>query len=116
MERPQWKAPSAEKDPGGSFFSSRSWALENIRKKATPREIVGTMPKYIRDLYKYPPDAFVDESTLFLMWGGGFFHWGFHIGDTNATLPFISNNQEYPYNFEWWPGIYYTREAHWKLQ
>jgi hypothetical protein len=95
----------------------RVWALENIHKNASRKEIASSMPEYLRTLYDEPPeDAWVDGSSMNLIWGGGFFHWGFYIGDTNETMPFVSNNSEYPYNFEWKSGIYYTREAKWKLQ
>jgi hypothetical protein len=94
----------------------RAWALEMIQKKASGKEAPISMPGYIHHLYSEPPEILVDDSCVNLMWGGGFFHWGFHIGNTNETLPFISDNTEYPYNFEWKPGIYYTREGKWKLQ
>jgi hypothetical protein len=95
----------------------RAWALEMVRKEATEKQLSESMPGYIRNLYAGPPPfAFVSGSCVCLMWGGGFFHWGFFIGSTNETMPFVSANREYPYNFEWRPGIYYTREADWKLQ
>lgn len=95
----------------------RSWALDNIHKKASPREITDSMPKYIQTLYDEPPEAQLDQDCLILSWGGGFSHWVFYVGDTNQTMPFNSPNHQYPYNFEWRPGIYYTREANWeKLQ
>lgn len=94
----------------------RAWALECIQKNASRKEIANLMPESMRNLYGEPPDAWVDGSSLNLLWGGGFFHWGFYIGNTNETMPFNSENHEYPYNFEWRPGIYYTREAKWELQ
>lgn len=95
----------------------RSWALELIHNRAPKKEVLDTMPSSIRNLYADPPeDAWIDGSSVNVIWGGGFFHWGFYIGSTNETRPFMSENKEYPYNFEWRPGIYYTREANWKLQ
>ena len=94
----------------------RTWALENVRKQSALKEMYTTMPKDLRTLYDEPPDIVVDDEGLTLSWGGGFFHWVFYIGDTNDTLPFHSLNAGYPYNFEWRPGIYYTREANMELQ
>jgi len=94
----------------------RAWALENVRQKASTRDVAATMPASIRNLYDEPPEVQIDEKCLTLSWGGGHFHWVLYIGDTNLTLPFVSDNQGYPYNFEWRPGIYYTREAGPKLQ
>jgi len=53
---------------------------------------------------------------LTLIWGDGFFHWVFYIGATNDTLPHVSQNRQYPFNFEWRRGIYYAREANQELQ
>ena len=94
----------------------RAWALENVRKQAALKEIYATMPQDLRNLYEAPPDIVANADGLTLSWGGDFFHWVFYIGDTNNTLPFHSSNAGYPYNFEWRPGIYYTREANMELQ
>jgi hypothetical protein len=94
----------------------RAWALENVQKNSSPKELALLMPENIRSLYNEPPDAWLDGSCVCLFWGGGFFHWGLYVGNTNEIMAFISQNQEYPYNFEWKPGIYYTREAKWDLQ
>jgi len=94
----------------------RAWALQLIQSKNSDKEAAATLPDYIQDLYPELPDVLVGESYVTLGWGGGFFHWGFHIGKTNATMPFISDNPQYPYNFEWRPGIYYTRESKRGLQ
>jgi hypothetical protein len=94
----------------------RAWALKMAQEKASGNQTPESMPGYIRNLYSKPPDIEVEGSGVTLMWGGGFFHWGFYIGSTNEMMPFISENTEYPYNFEWVPGIYYTREAKWNLQ
>lgn len=94
----------------------RAWALDNIRKQSSKREISASMPKELRELYKHQPSVSVNGSNLWLNWGGGFFGWFIRIGDTNDIMPFNSNNPEFPYNFEWRPGIYYSRETAWKLQ
>jgi hypothetical protein len=94
----------------------RGWALESIRTNASFKDVTNSMPKEIKTLYPEPPEIEIGGSGLTLSWGGGFFHWVFYIGATNDTLPHISKNRQYPYNFEWRPGIYYTREANQELQ
>jgi hypothetical protein len=94
----------------------RAWALESAQKRRTAQTVTNAMPKEILTLYSKPPDIEVYDSDVKLSWGGGFFSWFFIIGNTNDTLPFHSSNQEFPYNFEWRPGIYYTREANQQLQ
>jgi hypothetical protein len=99
----------------------RQWALESINRwpatngwhKIPESEI----PKNIQTLYSYlPEDASVTGDTVVIFWGGGFFHWALEIGSTNVSRPSKYSNPEYPYYFKWCPGIYYTREARWKLQ
>jgi hypothetical protein len=99
----------------------RAWALESIKRwpntngwHAIPDSEI---PNYIRNLYSYPPgDASVAGDRVIIFWGGGFFHWVIEISSTNFSEPFKPDNPEYPYNFEWVKGIYYSREANWKLQ
>jgi hypothetical protein len=94
----------------------RAWALESIRTNATIRDVTNSMPKEIQSLYNEPPQIEIEASGMTLIWGGGFFHWILYIGATNDTLPHVSQNRQYPFNFEWRPGIYYTREANLELQ
>ena len=94
----------------------RAWALESAHKRRTDQAVTNVMPKEILTLYDEPPDIEVYDSEVKLRWGGGFFSWFFIIGNTNDTAPFHSENQEFRYNFEWRPGIYYTREANRELQ
>jgi hypothetical protein len=101
----------------------RAWALDELKRRHQTNDFDFPtipdveIPKYIKNLYAYPPEqAFVEGDTIDIMWGGGFFHWTFRIGNTNCSEPFLSQNSEYPYNFEWTNGIYYTREANRKLQ
>ena len=102
----------------------RSWALEEIKNLSgtngfSTKIPQSEIPDYIKNLYSIPPeDAWVNPKTsesaacVMIMWGGGFFHWGFDIGSTN----FVSSaNPEYPKAFMWCPGIYYRREAAWGL-
>jgi len=97
----------------------RAWALQEIKTHSGKYASIpeAEVPKYIQNLYSNPPESvWVDGSCVNILWGGGFFGWGFYIGDTNKVMPLISDNREYPYNFEWKPGIYYTRETRRKLQ
>jgi hypothetical protein len=94
----------------------RIWALESIRTNATIHDVTNSMPQQIETLYSTPPQIEIGRSGLTLSWGGGFFHWVFYIGATNDILPQVSQNRQYPFNFEWRPGIYYTREANLELQ
>lgn len=93
----------------------RAWALLLIQSNTSDKEATESLPDYIQNLYPEPPDVVVVETSVTLIWGGGFFHWGFFVGNTNETMPFISDNPQYPYNFEWKPGIYYSRETKRKL-
>lgn len=94
----------------------RAWALASIRTNATFKDVTNSMPREIQTLYSAPPQIEIGGSGLTLSWGAGFFHWVLYIGATNDTLPHISQNRQYPFNFEWRPGIYYTREANQELQ
>ncbi len=106
----------------------RAWAIGEMAKQKPPtngylgKDIPNSeIPDYIQNLYADAPENAAihyngDQSFVYIMWGGGFFHYGFEVGETNFLLPFNSDNSEYPYDFEWKSGIYYTREASWKLQ
>ena len=94
----------------------RTWALESIRTNATIKDVTNSLPREIQTLYSEPPQIEIGRSGMTLSWGGAFFHWVFYIGATNDTLPHISQNRQYPFNFEWRPGIYYTRESNLELQ
>ena len=99
----------------------RTWALQEIQNHSNTNGSVSIstseIPAPIKNLYSIPPeDAESDGSTVTIYWGGGFFHWVIEIGSTNFSEPFNSGNSDYPYNFEWVKGIYYSREAAWKLQ
>jgi hypothetical protein len=94
----------------------RTWALESVRTNATIKDVTNSIPHKLQNLYHEPPQIEIGSSGLTLSWGVGFFHWVFYIGATNDVLPHISQNRQYPYNFEWRPGIYYTREANQELQ
>jgi hypothetical protein len=105
----------------------RAWALAEIPKHpqltndVIPQISNSEIPSNIQKLYAaLPEDAVIqkygDQKYVQISWGGGFFHWALLVGDTNFSLPFNSANHEYPYNFEWVPGIYYTRECNWKLR
>jgi len=96
--------------------SLRTWALESIRTNATIKDVTNSIPKEIQTLYSASPEIEIGGSGITLSWGAGFFHWVLYIGGTNDTLPHISKNRQYPFNFEWRPGIYYTREANLELQ
>ncbi len=99
----------------------RAWALKLIREwpetNGPQRIPESEIPPYIQNLYSYPPeDVSVLDNKVVIFLGGGFFHWVIEIGSTNFFKPFKNNYSEYQYNFEWTRGIYYTREASWKLQ
>jgi len=94
----------------------RTWALESIRTNATIKDVTNTIPRELQTLYGAPPEIEIGGTGITLSWGAGFFHWVLYIGATNDTLPHVSQNRQYPYNFEWRPGIYYTREANRELQ
>ena len=98
----------------------RIWALETIKRwpatngwhKIPESEI----PKKIQTLYRrLPEDASVTGNTVVISWDDGFFYWALEIGSTNVLRPFKYSNPRYHY-FDWCPGIYYVREARWKLQ
>jgi hypothetical protein len=94
----------------------RTWALESVRTNANIKDVTNSLPHELQNLYSLPPQIEIGGSGMTLSWGGGFFHWVLYIGATNDTLPHVSKNRQYPYNFEWRPGIYYTREANQELQ
>lgn len=100
----------------------RLWAAGAIQKysetNGSASEIPSSeIPTIMKNLYPSPAHAWVNSKTadreacVMIMWGGGFFHWGFDIGPTNY-LPIA--NPEYP-KFKLAPGIYYQRDAGWGL-
>ncbi len=101
----------------------RQWAFREISKRSgtnDPRIPRSEIPNSIRELYSGgPEEAMVGESEgnpiVFIVWGGGFFHWDIKIGDTNFSEPYLNENSEYLHNFEWTNGLYYSREARWPL-
>jgi hypothetical protein len=103
----------------------RQWALQETSKRSQtddPHIPAAEIPDSIRKLYSSPPEEALANpeyagtpAHVVIFWGGGFFHWVIEIGDTNYSRPYLSGNGEYPYNFEWTNGIYYSREAGWKL-
>jgi hypothetical protein len=106
----------------------RNWALEEINKNPADTNSFyhsvssSEVPSYINNLYTISPETVMvspatsdSEGFVTIAWGGGFFHWLIRIGNTNFTEPYKSDNPEFPYNFQWTNGIYYTREAAWGL-
>jgi len=94
----------------------REWALKQIAKKKGHGDLIPQteLPDYIYKLYDSPPDVClskgVGEDDVMLIWGGGFFHWGFHIGSTNLVLRTnLAPDDSYAVA-QWVPGIYYARE------
>src|SRR6266705_6860904 len=66
----------------------RSWALATAKShKGTNgyshEVIISEIPDYMKKLYSVEPEhAWADPNTgtVGIIWGGGFFHWGFYIG------------------------------------
>jgi hypothetical protein len=102
-------------DPG----QLRAWALESSKRwpstngaHAIPESEI---PKYIRDLYAYPPeDATVIGDTVTIFWGGGGFHWVIEIGPTNYVR--LADDSPGYQTVEWTQGIYYSHEGYRKIQ
>jgi hypothetical protein len=102
----------------------RRWAFQEINKHGgaknsdIPRSEI---PDYIQRLYSERPEVATavkapgQPSRVVIFWGGGFFHWVIDIGETNYSKPYVIENSDYC-NFEWTNGIYYSREADWKLR
>jgi hypothetical protein len=96
----------------------RAWALESIKRwpatngfQTIPESEV---PKYIQNLYSYPPeDATIAGDTVTIFWGGGFFHWVIEVGSTNYVRS-MDKSSGYQ-TAEWTNGIYYSHEGHRKI-
>lgn len=103
----------------------RRWAFQEIKKRedADNPEIPGPeIPDYIRNLYPGGPESAEaisgrdgSQPRVVIFWGGGFFHWVIEIGNTNYFKPYVSENPEYPHNYQWTNGIYYSHEGAWPL-
>ncbi len=92
----------------------QAWATNLILKTTiTASAPVGVkqadIPKALRELYKYPPDADVirpaESTTAYveIWYGSGFGHWGLYIGDSTLVM---SSSQTH-YIVPWKPGIYF---------
>jgi hypothetical protein len=102
----------------------RAWALESIKSysgtNGYSQDIaMSEIPNYITNLYSIPPEkAWVNPKTseseayVMIMWGGGFFHWGFYIGGTNYSMEPFGNHEI----AEWTSGIYYMHEGSRKIR
>jgi len=102
----------------------RAWALATVKSHNGTNGYVhyvknSEIPEYIVNLYSTPPEtAWVlpnvsDQDALVgIIWGGGFFHWGFYVGTTNYIMEPFGDHQI----AEWTNGIYYMHEGNLKIR
>lgn len=101
----------------------RTWAqmvaMKHARSNGGNGEVpVSEIPSYLTHLYTSPPEYVSTDSGdtncyAMIVWGGGFFHWGFQVGTTN----FMGwTNHESPRLYPLAPGIYYQHESGWGLK
>ena len=77
---------------------------------------VGQVPRQLRELqsngsplqylWVNGPSDQTPETTLVLVWGGGFGHWGIHVGS-----PSFRHTNDTTYQIEWKPGIYFWHDS-----
>ena len=104
----------------------RVWALESIRNYSGTNGYsqhiqISKIPDNVKNLYSTLPEtAWVSPKTadsdgsVGIIWGGGFFHWGFYIGSTNFS---IQTGYEGDHQIaKWTSGIYYTHEGSRKIR
>jgi hypothetical protein len=93
-----------------NFEETRAWALGAI-KRANPdgpflkfRDFLTNAPACVlKKNYKRNPDILINEVSVHLIYGGGLYHWGLTIGDTNLSPDMArGRNAE-----QWAPGIYF---------
>ncbi len=98
----------------------QQWALAVIRDKekaaALSDEIpLDAVPASIRNLRGWPIQyarcyaGHAQDPSVWLVWGGGFGHWGMRVGSPAFKIvPEPDDN----YYIEWQPGIYFWHETH----
>jgi hypothetical protein len=102
----------------------RAWALATVKSHNGTNGYIhhvenSELPDYILNLYSIPPEMAwaspkaTDQDVLVgIVWGGGFFHWGFYIGTTNYVMEPSGDHVI----AEWTPGIYYAHEGNRKIR
>jgi len=102
----------------------QKWA-QSILQEASLTNSSGDIPRnqvpvYIQNLYtnggpfesaEFTTDKSVppEQRSVWIVWGGGFGHWGIRIGPPSFRIDL--NNDENYYT-EWKPGIYFWCETH----
>jgi hypothetical protein len=90
----------------------RTWAFQVISNNAADASGGGTTARSLSNAPAYLTN--VDEVEMVLpnpdcvevVYGGGMYHWGLTIGDTNLPVQAL----HYNYFEKWAPGIYYWNE------
>ena len=90
----------------------QDWALSVAKTNKDGYEMQAQdIPFWIRKIeIGHDPTGFLgtrsmDEGrTLFVVWGGGFGHWGLIIGDTNLAIHDDNSSINY---VNWVPGVYF---------
>jgi len=102
----------------------RAWAFATVKSHNGTNGYIhhvenSEIPDYLVNLYSIPPEmAWVspnatDQDVLVgIVWGGGFFHWGFYIGTTNYVKEPTGDHVI----AEWTNGIYYAHEGSRKIR
>jgi hypothetical protein len=90
----------------------QNWAIEFLRTNASSQSLDKTnAPLNIQSLYSQGSpfqDGFYDSNSVWLIWGGGFGHWGIRVG----APTFKPDDTNWNYYIEWEPGIYFWHETH----
>lgn len=87
----------------------RAWALAamklapQVEMVMDNRTFLTNAPAYLTNNYKWLPILVFDPNCIRLTYGGGMYHWGLTIGETN--LPASAARGQHVE--QWWPGIYY---------
>jgi len=87
----------------------RAWAFQVLSNtppgKYEMPEMLTNAPAYVVNSDRHKPSVVSQVESVRVIYGGGLYHWGLTIGDTNLPPPASYQRVE-----TWAPGIYYWNE------
>ena len=83
----------------------RHWAFQ-VLSNSTPGDVVNDMltnaPRYLANSDRHKPSVLCGVDCVHVIYGGGLYHWGLTVGDTNLPPEWARGKAE-----QWAPGIYF---------
>ena len=91
------------------------WATNTLAQHARGDIPVSEIPDYVRRITRQSPAVSVSSagddgarSCVWIVYGGGFGHWGLKVGGPDFRVP---ADTDWSYYIEWKPGIYFWTQT-----